>query len=200
MKEFFTAAYADQKTPWEIAGEVGAQQLQRLIDREGRENPNLSRRALDVGCGRGGPAIALANSGWSVTGVDFVPEAIEQARSRAEAVAVTFLVGDATDLPAVVSGPFDLFLDVGCFHVLEDQERAAYGRGVTELAAPQATLLMFAFEPGAPSPLPRGVLPADIEAALPEWSIVDVEPVPTEGLPALPVPMQWYRLRRGPRA
>lgn len=42
-------------------------------------------RALDLGCGIGTDAIYLARQGWEAVGVDFVPEAIETARSRAAA-------------------------------------------------------------------------------------------------------------------
>jgi len=38
---------------------------------------------------------------------------------------------------------------------------------VSAVAAPEATLLMLAFPPGRRGPLPRGVTPAEIEAAYP---------------------------------
>lgn len=57
---------------------------------------------LDVGCGRGGPAVHLASRyGFDVTGVDLVPynvtRATETARERG--VDARFVVGDATSLP-----------------------------------------------------------------------------------------------------
>ena len=59
---------------------------------------------LDVGCGAGGPALAIAAySGAHVTGVDLVPRHVELARRRAAdeglAARTTFAVADATQLP-----------------------------------------------------------------------------------------------------
>ncbi|MCK7512216.1 MAG: methyltransferase domain-containing protein [Desulfobacterales bacterium] len=38
-------------------------------------------RALDLGCGTGTNAIALARHGWQATGVDFAPKAVHKARA-----------------------------------------------------------------------------------------------------------------------
>ena len=48
---------------------------------------------LDIGCGTGQDAIYAARHNWSVTGLDFVPRALEQARrnARAAGVAVRFV-------------------------------------------------------------------------------------------------------------
>lgn len=59
-------------------------------------------RLLDVGCGRGGPAIHLADQfGFRVTGLDLVPYNIEQATDTAHEkhIEAKFVVGDATQLP-----------------------------------------------------------------------------------------------------
>lgn len=59
-------------------------------------------RLLDVGCGRGGPALLLADQlDARVVGVDLVPYNLRRARENARKRAATaeFLAGDATRLP-----------------------------------------------------------------------------------------------------
>jgi len=98
-------------------------------------------RALDLGCGTGTDALYLANRGWLVTGVDFVPEAIETAKARARQASssAVFLIGDVSHLrEAGLRGPFDLIIDIGCYHGIPARLRDAYASGVAGLARPGA--------------------------------------------------------------
>lgn len=101
-------------------------------------------RALDLGCGTGTNLITLAQAGWSVTGVDFAPRAITLARrkTRAAKLQANLRVGDVTRLDGI-DGPFDLALDMGCFHNIGD--RAAYLRELDRLLAPGGFWLLYAF-------------------------------------------------------
>jgi cyclopropane fatty-acyl-phospholipid synthase-like methyltransferase len=77
--------------------------------------------AIDLGCGTGTNVITLAQHNWAVTGVDFVPRAVKLAKqkiSNANVVAA-LSVADVTRLDGI-TGPFDLALDIGCFHGVED--------------------------------------------------------------------------------
>ncbi|MDY6873983.1 MAG: class I SAM-dependent methyltransferase [Chloroflexota bacterium] len=67
---------------------------------------------LDVACGEGSLAVAMAGQGFNVTGIDQSEQMIELARARAEAGAtdVRFMVDDMRSLP--FAGEFDL---VTCF-------------------------------------------------------------------------------------
>ena len=58
-------------------------------------------RVLDVACGTGNVAIAMARRGVGVTGLDFAPNLLLQARDRAaaEGLMVTLDEGDAEQLP-----------------------------------------------------------------------------------------------------
>lgn len=198
---FFAEAYRTGFVPWERAAAAGADQEARLFDAEDAAHPAPSRRALDIGCGRGHHALMLADRGWRVTGVDFVAEAVDAARRLPGAERVDFVVGDAADLTACVTGPFDFFLDGGCFHGLGADERAGWGRGVVALAAPDATLLMVAFDPwpdgqSAPPNAPVGTTLDEIMSVLPGWTLIADESMPDAYRP-VPQPAHFYRLRRG---
>lgn len=121
-------------------------------------------RALDLGCGTGTNVICLARHGWQVTGVDFVPRAIRMAREKARRAGVQadLRVGDVTRL-SDLSGPYDLVLDMGCFHSLSPHGRQAYVKNVERLLAPGGSFLLYVFfkeDPGAAGP---GVSQADLE-------------------------------------
>jgi SAM-dependent methyltransferase len=98
-------------------------------------------RALDLGCGTGADVVHLAGHGWETTGVDFAPEAIAAARKRAAAAGVSagFVHADASRLAdAGVRGPFDLLLDIGCYHTIPASRRDAYVAGAAGAARPGA--------------------------------------------------------------
>lgn len=201
MSLTYTVAHWLRLTPWERDQRKQADVIAELFDREEAEREPPLGRALDLGCGTGMQSIALARRGWEVTGIDTVPRALELARRRAveAGVEVKLVCGDVTDLTAASVGPgFRFFLDFGCFHGLSDEQRAAYGREVTAVAAPSATLLMFAFAPGTPWPLPRGAGREEILAALSGWSVID-EQILESTLPRFlgKDDPRCYRLRRG---
>jgi SAM-dependent methyltransferase len=104
-------------------------------------------RALDLGSGTGRAAIYLAQHGWTVDGVDFVPEAVAIAEARAAAAGVTaavqFSVGSASDLQGH-SGPYDLAIDVGCLHGLPAAERRPYVAGLVQRLRPDGLFVLFA--------------------------------------------------------
>jgi len=105
-------------------------------------------RALDLGCGTGTSSVYLARKRWAVTGIDFVPSAIQQARLRARKanVPVDFYVADASRLDFLQT-PYDLALDVGCLHSLTADQRHKYAAGLVRLVKPGGKYLLYAFAP-----------------------------------------------------
>ncbi|MFF5264391.1 class I SAM-dependent methyltransferase [Actinomadura viridis] len=184
-------------TPWERYGKAAADSIAALLDREESERPRPLGRALDLGCGRGQFTPELGRRGWEAVGIDYVPAAIEAAR-RQGAEGVTYVVGDVTDLPSAGLGTFDFFLDVGCFQGFDTERQKAEGRGVSALANPGSTLLMLAFGPTRLRSRMGGVSRAEVEAAFPDWELLDVQAADTAGLgwPMNRTSPQWYRLRR----
>ncbi|WP_329602778.1 class I SAM-dependent methyltransferase [Actinomadura soli] len=85
-----------------------------MLDREEADRSRPLGRAFDLGCGRGQFTPDLARRGWEAVGIDYVPTAIEAAKSR-DTEGVTYLAGDVTDLRSADLGTFDFFLDIGCF-------------------------------------------------------------------------------------
>lgn len=82
--------------------------------------PDLN--VLDVACGPGILACALAGHVRSVTGIDITPAMIDQARLRqaeAELVSLAWHVGDATALP-FADGSFDRVTTRYSFHHMPD--------------------------------------------------------------------------------
>ena len=92
-------------------------------------------RALDLGCGSGVDSVFLAQRGWRVTSLDFMPQAVEMTRKRAEVAGVTVnaQVVDITNWPG--DGIFDLIVDAGCLHALEMTDRPAYRHNLLQWLA-----------------------------------------------------------------
>jgi SAM-dependent methyltransferase len=197
-------AYSIGFHPWEDAAtdRPFVEKATELFAREERDRERPFGRALDIGTGSGIWGIELAKRGWDVTGVDLVDKALARARDRAMAadINMTLLRGDVTALskPDIGSG-FKLILDTGTFHDFEEPQRLGMARGIDELAADDATVLLLAW-PKRRRPLIRGVSRNEIETAFSGWRITDVTPSHFR----LPKPLElllrpdehWYRLRR----
>jgi ubiquinone/menaquinone biosynthesis C-methylase UbiE len=144
VQRLYERAYRRGKTPWDTG--IPPPELVEVI-----EGPNALEpgRALDLGCGTGTNAMYLAQHGWTAVGVDFSSHAIESARRKADWVSgAMFVEGDVTRLSELgVDGPFDLLLDIGCFHTVVSNRRDAYVREAARVAKPGSLMMIFAFGP-----------------------------------------------------
>ena len=147
-------------TPWD--GHPLAQSLRTLVE---GDDALPAGKALELGCGTGDCSIYLAEHGWQVTAVDYVPQALDKARAKAGAAGavINFAGADVTRLGSAGLGDnFGLIVDNGCLHNMSDADRDAYVREVGAVAAPDARLLIVAFAPGGRFGV-RGVDPAEME-------------------------------------
>lgn len=103
--------------------------------------------ALDLGCGFGRATLHLARLGWLADGVDFIPQAIAEARRRAEQQGLSararFHLASVVTL-AGLTGPYDLALDVGCAHAFAPKDWRAYHQRLLEVVCPGGRYLLFA--------------------------------------------------------
>lgn len=103
-------------------------------------------RILDVGCGPGRHALALAEHGYAVTGIDVAPRFIELAREAAKERGVTpsFFECDAREMPFV--DEFDAVISIcqGAFGLMADDDALILKR-MAEAAKPGARVAVTAF-------------------------------------------------------
>jgi O-methyltransferase len=107
---------ADRDLPWKYAINL----VRHVIDGAGIDG----RRILDVGCGRGGACAYYAryHHPREVVGVDLVPQNIAFCRAAHDGLPVTFLEGDAQDLP-FPDGGFDIVSNIESSHCYPSLER-----------------------------------------------------------------------------
>jgi SAM-dependent methyltransferase len=99
--------------------------------------------AVDLGCGTGRNAIALASEVKRVEAMDFSATALDIARNRPGAEAVTFVQGDVTKPLPFEDDSFDLATDIFVyFHQLADVDRASYRREISRILKPGGILLV----------------------------------------------------------
>jgi ubiquinone/menaquinone biosynthesis C-methylase UbiE len=113
-----TAAVYDDEVTSEFAV-YHERLLWPFLDQVARERPG--GRALDLGCGTGVVALALARRGFDVVGVDHSPEMLEHARRKlaAEGLPVELETGDVRSL-RFGDGEFDCVTIQGLLHHLEE--------------------------------------------------------------------------------
>lgn len=133
----FDQAYAAKTAPW-VIGEPQPAIVE--LERTG----SIGSRVLDVGCGAGEHTILLTRLGYDVLGMDFAPQAIEQARANAAArgVDARFAVGDALRLDG--TSTYRTVVDSALFHIFDDADRPAYVRSLYTACRPGGLVYVLA--------------------------------------------------------
>lgn len=99
-------------------------------------------KILDIGCGTGTTAIWLAKLGFSVTGIDISPKAIELSirKSISEGVHCTFLVDNFLNTK-LKNSSFDIVIDSSTYRVFEEEDRQIFARNVSKVLKPKGIWL-----------------------------------------------------------
>jgi SAM-dependent methyltransferase len=109
-------------------------------------------RSIDIGCGEGELSGYLAEQGFTASGIDISPAAIERAnRKYGRTAGASFAVHDICASPPT-GGPFDVVVDRGCLHQMALADRPAYRRHLLEATRTGARMMLFvrAFRDGVP--------------------------------------------------
>ena len=136
----YTAAGGDSRAvPW--ADLVPGPEMVAWLD----AYPDLSGRALVVGCGLGDDAEHLAERGFDVTAFDVSPEAIAWCRRRFPTSPVDYVVADLFDQATNWSLAFDLVVELRTVQSLPLNLREEALAAVAAPVGPGGTLLLVAW-------------------------------------------------------
>jgi SAM-dependent methyltransferase len=122
--------------------EIPAPEIIRFI------NGKVPGNAIDIGCGTGTNLLYLAQHKWTITGIDFAPLAINKARKRLKNYSANLFVADVTKLYILnLPGPYDLAIDMGCFHSLSITGRKEYIKGLEKWLIRTGVFMVYSFQP-----------------------------------------------------
>jgi SAM-dependent methyltransferase len=135
---------------------------------------------VDLGCGTGENALALAERGHDLLGIDASPRAIGKAMDKArdrDLVSAVFLVADVFDV-AGLGRRFGSALDCGLFHVLDDHERPVYAASVHDALEPGGVLHLLCFSDAEPPGWgPRRVTEEELRSTFSVgWEVREIVP------------------------
>ncbi len=138
-KAKFEGYYKDAKGKEELAWHHADAMPMIQPVHESRSKPGS---AIDLGCGAGIDTVALAKLGWTVTGLDFMEEAVEMSKqfAKQEDVSVEYFHGDVFEWEH--DRQYDLVLDSGLLHNISRDRIRAYKQKLLGFLKPDGDLLL----------------------------------------------------------
>ncbi len=125
-KEFWKERWQTQQTPWDL--KKPHHLLSELFDLAlSKTNFTKDARIYVPGCGRAHEAAWFAEQGLQVTGADYVPEAIDEAkRTYGHLTNLQLKVEDVFSIPPGEQKKYDAVIDRAMFCALDPVKRARY--------------------------------------------------------------------------
>jgi SAM-dependent methyltransferase len=138
FNRLYKSAQKPEDLPWHEA-DPPALLVQALDQR------NAPGTALDIGCGSGTYSIYMAERGYRVTAIDFMPQAIAmlQTRIAGSDLAIEAIQADVGKWAA--DHPFDIVLDIGCLHTPGTIDFDAYKAQLLNWLAPDGDFILVHF-------------------------------------------------------
>lgn len=106
-------------------------------------NEGGGRKAVDIACGLGDNAEAIAAAGYEVTAFDLSGDAIDWAKRRFAGSTVNYTVADLLAPPAEWAAGFDLVHECYTLQAVPPAMLETITQGVARLVAPGGTLLVY---------------------------------------------------------
>lgn len=138
FERLYRSATTCEDLPWH-ATEPPALLVKALDQRHGGGS------ALDVGCGAGTYSLFLAQRGFAVTGVDFMPQAVAMLAQRAADADLNIEAVQADIGKWEAQKQFDVVLDVGCLHTPATIKPELYKQQLLKWLAPGGDFVLLHF-------------------------------------------------------
>jgi len=138
--DFWQGRYETENTPWDLGGP--SPHFVALLN----QKPDFLKpgKMAVFGSGRGHDAALFAQNSLDVTGFDYAPGAVEEARKLYGSLAIRFEQADLFDMSKADSpwaGQFDFLLEHTCFCAILPQDRAAYAQSARNILKPGGYLI-----------------------------------------------------------